>query len=292
MTNSAIPAGGSGKRSVFDRWGRRGTAIVLSLLMVVMLLIGATAGLALSNNVTTAAPTTSTPPGVASVDVGFMRDMIVHHEQGVLLAHIVQGNGGNSTVAGLAYDIEYTQTAQIGQMTGFLSLWDYSLNSLDTPMAWMTDSSGHSDMTGMSAGSVDAAAAADGAIMPGMATNTQIAALKTLRGQASDILFLQLMIRHHQGGIPMMDYAVAHVSNPVVRNMATKMSESQALEITSMTQLLATYGAVPMPAPGPSGNPSATSSVDSSSPAATTGSTDPSGTAGPMTEMTMSTPTT
>ena len=84
--------------------------------------------------------------------------------------------------------------------------------------------------------------------MPGMATADEIAKLKSLSGAESDTYFLQLMIRHHQGGAPMMQYAAEHATNAVVRNFASKMAQSQAAEISVMTQMLAERGAQPLPA--------------------------------------------
>ena len=84
--------------------------------------------------------------------------------------------------------------------------------------------------------------------MPGMATSDEIAKLKSLSGAESDTYFLQLMIRHHQGGAPMMQYAAEHATNPVVRNFASKMALSQSAEISVMTQMLAERGAQPLPA--------------------------------------------
>ena len=66
---------------------------------------------------------------------------------------------------------------------------------------------------------------ADG-LMPGMATPAQMTRLQTLHGKALDILFLQLMIRHHQGGIPMARYAAQHASEPYVRDLAQKMYDN------------------------------------------------------------------
>lgn len=256
---TVTPAPATG--SVFQRWGRNGTTIVMALVAVVLLLIGGTIGLALGGGSSTASSTEQlTPPGADSVDAGFLRDMSVHHEQGVLLAHLVQLNGGRAEVAGIGYDIEYQQTSQIGQMGGFLQLWGYSLNNLAAPMAWMTATDGHAmaGMPGMTGGdmmaamtTMDAASMAAGAIMPGMATNAEVDRLKTLRGDASDAYFLQLMIRHHEGGVPMLDYAATYATNPVVKNMALKMAQGQVAEIASMTQLLATvYGEQPLTTSG------------------------------------------
>lgn len=259
-TTAPPPAG-----SVLQRWGRGGTAVVLALGAVVMLLIGGTIGLTLGSPASDS-PASLDRPASDSVDVGFLRDMSVHHEQGVLLAHLVQLNGGRAEVAGIGYDIEYQQTSQIGQMGGFLQLWGYSLNNLGPVMAWMTAAGGH-DMAGMSGmTTMDAASVAAGAIMPGMATTSEVDRLKTLRGDASDAYFLQLMIRHHQGGVPMMDYAAAHATNQVVENMASKMAQGQVAEIASMTQLLEqVYGGQPLPMGTASGSGADAPSASSSS---------------------------
>ncbi len=263
--------------SAVQRWGRGGTWIVLALAAVVLLLVGGTIGLVLGGSRTSSPVSDSlTRPAAGSVDVGFLRDMGVHHEQGVLLAHLAQGNGGRAEVAGIGYDIEYQQASQIGQMGGFLQLWGYSLNSLSTPMSWMT-STGPAGMAGMSGmpTTMDAASIAAGAVMPGMATTAEVDRLKTLRGDASDAYFLQLMIRHHQGGVPMMDYAAAEATNPVVKNMAAKMAQGQVAEIASMTALLLdTYGEEPLGSSGgasPGVNPSGSADPSSATSAGMTG---------------------
>ncbi len=216
---------------------------------VVLLLVGATLGLALSGSLRPAATT----PGNDSVDAGFARDMIVHHDQGVLMAHYAEQNTQDDEIAVLAYDIGYTQTTQIGQMQGWLALWDLPEFSTAPHMAWMTDQGAHGghDASAGSAGATGgtSAPAAGGALMPGMATNEEIDRLKNLTGVESDIYFLQLMIRHHQGGAPMMADAAEHAENAVVRNFADKMRLSQEAEISVMTQMLAARGAEPLPAP-------------------------------------------
>ena len=85
--------------------------------------------------------------------------------------------------------------------------------------------------------------------MPGMATPAQIDETGTLHGKALDIYFLQLMIRHHQGGLPMANYAAQHATQPYVRLLASKMVEAQSREIIQMEQLLRERGASPLPAP-------------------------------------------
>ena len=68
---------------------------------VVLLLVGATAGLALSGRFGNSAPAT---PDTSSVDAGFARDMIVHHDQGVLMAHYAEENTTDPEISVMAYD--------------------------------------------------------------------------------------------------------------------------------------------------------------------------------------------
>ena len=76
-------------------------------------------------------------PDSSSVDAGFARDMIVHHDQGVLMAHYAEQNTTDHEIEVMAYDIGYTQTDQIGQMQGWLSLWDLPDSSTAPRMGWM-----------------------------------------------------------------------------------------------------------------------------------------------------------
>ena len=246
------------------RSSHRTTVFLIAAGAVILLLVGATAGLALSGRF--GASGTAATPTSDSVDAGFARDMAVHHDQGVLMAHYAEQNTTDPEIDVMAYDIGYTQTDQLGQMQGWLSLWDLPDSSTAPRMAWMGGTaSDHGMAMGSSAaaggtlsaasgsaGSVSAgsgAAAAETPLMPGMATDAEIAKLKGLKGTESDIFFLQLMIRHHQGGAAMMQYAAEHAALPVVRNFADKMLQAQTAEISVMTQMLQEHGAKPLPAP-------------------------------------------
>lgn len=243
--------------SVLTRVGASGTAVVLTLATVAMLLVGFLIGFAV-RGLESRGPNSlvSEMPALDSVEAGFARDMIAHHDQGISMAHYGEIDSDDPEVARLAYDINSTQLVQVGQMEGWLALWQLPEQVTGPRMAWMT-SGGH-DMPGMTSGatalttatnsSATGTAADPGhqALMPGMATSGEMDRLKSLRGKDSDIYFLQLMIRHHQGGKLMMDDALAHASNPVVANFAGKMLETQTSEVAVMTQLLDERGAKPL----------------------------------------------
>ena len=86
--------------------------------------------------------------------------------------------------------------------------------------------------------------------MPGMATPAQMNKLETLHGKALDVLFLQLMIHHHQGGLPMAQYAAAARHGGLrPRRCAGGWSIAQSNEIVQMEQMLRQLGGTPLPPP-------------------------------------------
>jgi uncharacterized protein (DUF305 family) len=209
--------------------GRRGLVVVLAGFIVVAVVAAAVAlGYVWGNGGGGGA----TIPSLSSVDVGFARDMSVHHGQAVTMASYERDNTGDPAMKVLAYDIEGQQTFQIGEMQGWLDTWGYPLLN-PSPMAWMA---GHGHLQ------------SDG-LMPGMASPAEINKLETLHGKALDVDFLQLMIRHHQGGIPMAQYAALHGQSSYVRQLAQAMVNAQSSEIISMEQALRSLGGSPLPAP-------------------------------------------
>jgi uncharacterized protein (DUF305 family) len=177
-------------------------------------------------------------PGTDSVDAGFARDMSRHHLQGVEMANLALERSEDAEVRQLAFDISATQTNQTGRMQGWLSLWGLPPSEGET-MAWMASGAAHS---GHEAGTADG-------LMPGMATEAELAQLRELSGTPFDIEFLRLMIRHHQGGREMAEYAAEHAAEPAVATLAGTIAETQTAETTTMTRMLAARGGTPLPAP-------------------------------------------
>ena len=86
-------------------------------------------------------------------------------------------------------------------------------------------------------------------LMPGMATEEELANLRSLQGAAFDVEFLRLMIRHHQGGTEMAEYAADAAAQPVVRSLASAIAETQSAELDYLTELLTARGGTPLPGP-------------------------------------------
>lgn len=214
---------------------RRNQRQLLAILGVVgVLLAGFLAGILVGNPLRQQ----TEPPGV--VDVGFSQDMSVHHTQAVQMSSLALSGSADPAVKRLAYDILTTQANQAGRMQGWLQLWDEPLISPDGYMGWMTDMSAHQHSgTAMHAGAVQT--------MPGMASDQEMAALGQATGPAQDALFLQLMLRHHQGGMPMIEYAAQRADTDAVRSLAESMAKTQQGEADLMTQMLAERKVAPLP---------------------------------------------
>lgn len=216
------PADGSGGWwSASPGWAK---AVVAGGLALLLVLVGVIGGIALGRSTAT-----TYGPADGSIDTGFLQDMVVHHGQGVEMAVWARNNTADPQVRQIAFDIESTQTAQTGRMEGWLTLWGQPLSPPSGQyMGWM----------GMPM-----------AQMPGMASPDELARMRASTGRDLDIAFLQLMLRHHQGGLPMMQAAATDASTPAVRALARSMVTSQTAEVVVMEQMLAERGAAPLPAP-------------------------------------------
>ncbi|MEU1302704.1 DUF305 domain-containing protein [Streptomyces shenzhenensis] len=170
-------------------------------------------------------------PGAESADAGFARDMAVHHQQAVEMSYIVRDRTKDEEVRRLAYDIAQTQANQRGMLIGWLDLWGLPKVSAEPPMTWM-------GMGGMPAGK-------DGALMPGMATNSELTKLGTLSGEQAEVFYLQLMTDHHKGGVHMAEGCVTRCTVGVEKRLAQGMVEAQQSEIALMDDMLKKRGAAP-----------------------------------------------
>jgi len=230
--------------TVTERPGPR--PFVIGAAVIVVLLVGVVLGMFLTQQATRDDAPSATP-GEGSVEVGFAQDMSVHHLQAVTMASWERDHTTDPELKQMAFDIESTQREQVGRMKGWLMLWGQPEQATGAYMTWMTPDAGHEHMA--MAPSTASTAGTDGAVMPGMATNSELARLRSLSGQQLDVYFLQLMLRHHQGGTAMAQYAHDHTSVSAVKALTQSMLVSQGAEMTLMRGMLAARGAQPLPYP-------------------------------------------
>ncbi|MRH88935.1 DUF305 domain-containing protein [Nocardia sp. SYP-A9097] len=214
--------------------GRSQRPALIVLGVIAVLLVGFAAGLLVGK------PLHDSTQQPSAVDIGFSQDMSVHHAQAVEMSALALSGSTDPAVKRLAYDILTTQQNQAGRMQAWLQLWNEPLLPTGGYMGWMTDmSSHHHSGTAEHSGPVS--------VMPGMASTDELAALRLATGPALDTMFLQLMLRHHQGGMPMIEYAAQRAEVDVVRSLAESMAKTQSSEAQLMTQMLTERHATPLP---------------------------------------------
>lgn len=167
--------------------------------------------------------------GYTRDDVGFMQHMIVHHAQAVEMVDLLRAHGSDATVQRLGHRIALSQEAEMALMRD-----------------WLTARGQPLEMAGMAG--MDHAAhaghimpASDTAMMSGMLSPARMQTLAAARGPAFDQLFLEGMIRHHQGALDMVEALLATpnaAEDPMLSDFTTSVVADQSAEILRMQSLL------------------------------------------------------
>ncbi|MBA9002804.1 DUF305 domain-containing protein [Thermomonospora cellulosilytica] len=170
---------------------------------------------------TTGAPTT----GQAQTgrhndqDITFAQMMIPHHQQAIEMSRLAATRASSPEVKQLAADIEKAQDPEIRQMTAWLNSWGASVPSPGTGGMGHGDHGGHGGMDGMM-------------------TEEEMRKLENAGGAAFDKMFLEMMIKHHEGAVAMARTEQSAGQYPPAKAMATSIVNSQTTEITKMRDLL------------------------------------------------------
>lgn len=151
-------------------------------------------------------------------DVQFAQEMIVHHQQALDMAEMVPGRSTNAKVLDLAKRIEGAQDPEIRTMTAWLSKWGAAPTS--------------SSMPGMDHGSMDHGPGT------GMMTAEEMTKLGQATGAEFDRMWLEMMIKHHQGAIDMSRTHIDKGGNAESKKLAQDIITAQQAEITEMQGLL------------------------------------------------------
>jgi uncharacterized protein (DUF305 family) len=197
--------------------GRRWGTAALALAVVVGLLLGYAGGLLTPR---------LTRPGDTSVEAGFARDMMTHHAQAVEMGMIAFDKGTDPEVRSIGGDIAAAQQGEIGTMQTWLRSWGLDPTGSEPAMSWMSDGAG----------------LVKNGLMPGMATPEEMAKLRAAEGRELDTLFLRMMIKHHLGGIHMIDGVLDASDEADVVRTAQTMKNTQRNDLTNLQNALERLG--------------------------------------------------
>ena len=148
-------------------------------------------------------------------DVRFMQGMIAHHAQAIHMSRLAESRGASPRLVRFAQKIDLSQAGEIDQMQGWLRA--HGQFAPDTS-SWRT-------MT-----------------MHGMLTAEEIARLEAARDAEFERLFLEYMIRHHEGALQMVAdlLATPRAAQDVdVSVLANDVETTQTAEIGMMRVMLA-----------------------------------------------------
>jgi uncharacterized protein (DUF305 family) len=158
------------------------------------------------------APSPQAAAGHNADDVTFAQQMVPHHSQALDMAKLVPSRSTDPKVLDLASRIEKAQDPEIQQMQTWLTTWG----------------AGMSGMPGMTHES-----------MPGMMSDADLTKLDAAKGTEFDKMWLDMMIKHHQGAVDMAKTELSKGSNADAKTLAQKIIDGQQAEITEMQGLLA-----------------------------------------------------
>ena len=156
-------------------------------------------------------------------DVTFAQAMIPHDAQALSIADVALQKAESADVRALAEQIQAAQVPEIETMTTWLTNWGEEVSATSRDHG-----AEHGGASGMSGD------------MPGMMTDEEMAQLEGSSGAAFDRMFLEMMIRHHQGAIEMAatEQADGQNADAVALALAQEIEASQAQEVTEMQTLL------------------------------------------------------
>jgi uncharacterized protein (DUF305 family) len=160
----------------------------------------------------------------SAADVEFMSGMIPHHAQAVLIAGWAASHGARADVHTLCERQVVAQRDEIEFMRNWLRDRGEPVPAADATHHRMKMNGVEHDM-----------------LMPGMLTPEQLAELDKARGAEWDRLFLQAMIRHHEGALKMVDDLFASygaLQDDDVYKFASDIYADQSTEIERMQKML------------------------------------------------------
>jgi uncharacterized protein (DUF305 family) len=167
------------------------------------------------------------PTPMNAVDVGFLQDMLDHHEQALLISNLYLDNQPDGPAAPYANEVIMFQTRDMGWMRDWLAEEGYQPGAPDrTAMEWMNEP-------------------VPVAQMPGMQSPERLQQLADASGAEADLLWFEIMTDHHLGGVHMGDHAAANGAREEIVEFAESVSRNQRIEVVEYEGAMRRLGLTP-----------------------------------------------
>lgn len=152
------------------------------------------------------------PGGYSEADVRFVQGMMAHHAQALEMTGLVPGRTSSEAMNRLARRIEVSQKDELALMERWLE------------RRGETVTAGHHH----------------GSLMPGMLTDAELARLASATGDEFERLFLDLMVRHHEGALVMVAdlFSSGGGQEAEIFQLASHVDADQRAEIARMRGML------------------------------------------------------
>jgi uncharacterized protein (DUF305 family) len=152
-----------------------------------------------------------------ATDVRFMQGMISHHAQALAMTALLPSRTARGEMRLMARRIELSQADEIAAMRRWLEVHGETVPDVQTHHAH------------------------DGALMPGMLTSEEMGRLEAATGAQFDRLFLEFMIKHHDGALVMVSELFSTPGageEPDIFAFASDVDADQRIEIDRMSAML------------------------------------------------------
>ena len=141
-------------------------------------------------------------------DVAFAQMMIPDHQMTAKMAELAQQKAAGKDLKTLAGQMVEGQQKSVTTLQGWLTTWGKPATA---------------DMAGMT--------------MPGAMTDKDMTMLKSMKGMDFDMMFAQMMIKHHEGSIQMAKDEQAKGSSAEAKAMAASMIKTRQAEVEQLRKL-------------------------------------------------------
>lgn len=194
----------------------RGVVIAMAAVVVVGLFAGAAIWAVQGDD--------EPPAPMNAVDVGFLQDMIDHHEQALLISELYLENQPRGPAAGAANEVIMFQERDLGWMRDWLADEGHAPGEPDRfAMEWMGEPTPLAEMRGMQ-------------------SPERLRELSDARGTEADRLFFEIMTDHHLGGVHMADHAAANGAREEIVGFAEAVSRTQRYEVVEYRRMMERLG--------------------------------------------------